>query len=235
MRTIHLVCACAASAALAAPAAAQPGTEVTGSTATARVTEPTVARAAPAVGARRVLDLMPYTAFSRRDQVLMVTGDATDDSGRPWVRVMLPVRPSGTEGWVPASQVKRSAVHSRIRVVLGAKRLELWRNGRRVLSTRAAVGTGSTPTPVGAFAVQDPVTTPASARGVYGPYIITLTAYSSVLKTFMGGNGLVAIHGTSDTGSLGRAASHGCVRISNSALVKVRPYADAGVPVDIVR
>ena len=226
-----LVAACACAG---APAAA-PAATVPGSSQTARVFVPTVARAAPGVGARPVMRLHSYTAFSRVNQVLMVTGEATDPAGRRWVRVALPKRPNGASGWVPASHVALKTIRVRIRVRLGARTLEIWRSGRRVFQTRVGVGTGATPTPRGSFAVQDPVPTLASERPVYGPYIITLTAYSNVLRSFLGGNGLVAIHGTSDRSSIGRAVSHGCIRVPNGALRRVRAAAAAGVPVDIVR
>lgn len=222
-------CACAGVPAAAAAAAVETSSQ------TARVLGPTVARAAPAAGARTVMSLHPYTAFSRVNQVLMVTGKATDPAGRRWFRVALPKRPNGTSGWVPASHVAVRTIRVRIRIRLGARRLEVWRSGRRVFQTRVGVGTGATPTPRGRFAVQDPVPTLASERPVYGPYIITLTAYSNVLKRFLGGNGLVAIHGTSDRSSIGRAVSHGCIRVPNAALRRVRAAAAAGVPVDIVR
>lgn len=205
---------------------------------TARILEPVTARTAPTATAHRAARLLHYTAFSRRPQVLMVTGSAEETlaSGgtRSWVRVQLPTRPNGSQGWVPRTAVTLGATRIRIRVVLGAKRVEIVRDGKVSDSFRAAVGTGSTPTPTGNFAVQDPVVAGAAESTYLGPYIITLTAYSSVLRSFMGGNGLVAIHGTNAPGSLGQAVSHGCVRISNDAVRTLWKVADPGTPVDIV-
>jgi lipoprotein-anchoring transpeptidase ErfK/SrfK len=206
---------------------------------TARILEPVTARTAPSATARRAGRLQHYTAFSRRPQVLMVTGNAEETlrSGatRAWVRVQLPTRPNGSQGWVPQDFVSLAPTSIRIRVRLGAKRVEIVRDGATIKSFRAAVGTGSTPTPVGNFAVQDPVVAGPAESTYLGPYIITLTAYSSVLRSFMGGNGLVAIHGTNAPGSLGRAVSHGCVRISNTAVRTLWKFADPGTPVDIVK
>jgi lipoprotein-anchoring transpeptidase ErfK/SrfK len=44
----------------------------------------------------------------------------------------------------------------------------------------------------------------------------------------------VLIHGTSDYASIGRAASHGCVRMRNEDIVKFFPLVGVGVPVQIV-
>jgi lipoprotein-anchoring transpeptidase ErfK/SrfK len=72
-------------------------------------------------------------------------------------------------------------------------------------------------------------------RSYLGPYILTLTAYSEVLSSFMGGNGLVAIHGTDAPGLLGRAVSHGCIRVSNTVVRRLYSVVHPGTPVEIVR
>ena len=168
----------------------------------------------------------------------MVTGNAEqtlrNGTTRGWVRVQLPKRPNGSQGWVPREAVALAATSVRIRVRLGAKRVEVVREGKTIKSFKAAVGTGNTPTPTGGFAVQDPVTAGPAQSSYLGPYIITLTAYSTVLRSFMGGDGLVAIHGTNAPSQLGTAASHGCVRVSNSAIRTLRTFAEPGIPVDIV-
>jgi lipoprotein-anchoring transpeptidase ErfK/SrfK len=231
---------CASSFALAigaVPVAPPAGTDPTLSW-TARILEPVTARTAPSAKAKRAARLFHYTAFSRRPQVLMVTGNAEETlrngSTRGWVRVQLPKRPNGSQGWVPREAVVMAATNVRIRVRLGAKRVEVLREGRTIKSFKAAVGTGNTPTPTGGFSVQDPVTSGPAQATYLGPYIITLTAYSAVLRTFMGGDGLVAIHGTNAPSQLGRAVSHGCIRISNDAIRTLRTFADPGIPVDIV-
>jgi lipoprotein-anchoring transpeptidase ErfK/SrfK len=84
------------------------------------------------------------------------------------------------------------------------------------------------------FAIQDPVPSAASQRAYLGPYILTLTAYSPVLTSFMGGNGLVAIHGTDANHLLGGAVSHGCIRVSNQAVTRLYRSVRPGVPVEIL-
>lgn len=202
---------------------------------TAEILGPVAARRGPSPSSAVITQLMPYTAYSRRQQVLLVTGEASEASGRPWVRVHLPSRPNGLQGWVPRASVQIRGTQTRIKVLLASRRVELWRSGTRVRSFRAAVGTGNTPTPVGHFAIQDPVTSDAHARSYLGPFILTLTAHSTVLRSFMGGDGLVAIHGTNAPGLLGQAVSHGCIRVSNSDVAALRRYALPGVPVDIIR
>ncbi len=224
-------------AALASTAVAGPSTQLSAPSEslawTARVLYPVAGRAAPSPRGDVVDRVMHYTAFSRRPQVLMVTGSNQDEQGRDWVRVQLPVRPNGTDVWVPADAVQLSATGLRIRVRTGSRRVEVWRDGHLLRSFRAAVGTGGTPTPHGLFAIQDPVVSTEYQRGYLGPYILTLTAHSTVLREFMGGDGLVAIHGTNAPGLLGQAVSHGCIRVSNDAVRALWKVARPGTPVQI--
>lgn len=59
-------------------------------------------------------------------------------------------------------------------------------------------------------------------RGVYGPRFIRLN--TPVTRT-------VGIHGTNSPGSLGRRASHGCVRLHNNSILDLVKYAKKGMPV----
>jgi lipoprotein-anchoring transpeptidase ErfK/SrfK len=223
----------AGGAAVAAGAPA-PGPPTPADAWTAALTRPTVARAAPRADAARVAGVPRWTAFWRRPQRLLVLSRVVRDAdGRGWVKVRLPGRPNGSSGFVPTSVVRLKRTTVRVRVRVGARRVEIWRSGRRIAAYRAAVGTSSTPTPRGLFAVQDPVPSSPSQRSYLGPYIITLTAYSPVLSSFMGGNGLVAIHGTSAGHLLGRAVSHGCVRVGNRALARLYRMVTPGTPVEI--
>jgi lipoprotein-anchoring transpeptidase ErfK/SrfK len=201
-------------------------------TLTARVAFPIVARQAPRDGGAPVATLIGTTPYSHRAQILMVTGRAVDPTGASWVRVRLPERPNGAAGWVPVSDVRLAGTRQRIVVDLGARTLEVWRGPVRLVSWAAGVGRPQTPTPTGHFAISDALRTLPAWRGVYGEHTITLTAHSSVLESFMGGNGLVAIHG-GNTGRVGRAASNGCVILSAPHLTRLRRYARPGTPVII--
>jgi lipoprotein-anchoring transpeptidase ErfK/SrfK len=45
----------------------------------------------------------------------------------------------------------------------------------------------------------------------------------------------VAIHGTNEPWLIGKAVSHGCVRMRNQDVLAVSRYAPAGSPVEIVK
>lgn len=206
-------------------------------TVTARVVAPANALGAPRSGARPKMRLYGATAWSRSAQRLMVTGRYVDRGGRKWVRVQLPIRPNQASGWVRADRVALSVTRVRFEVHLRSRTFEVWRGTRRLATFRAGVGRAATPTPAGRFAIEDPFVTLPEWRGVYGRYTLTLTAHSPALRSFMGGNGLVAIHGTGRGMGwrVGAASSNGCVVLSERALAVAARFAKAGTPVLITR
>jgi lipoprotein-anchoring transpeptidase ErfK/SrfK len=150
-----------------------------------------------------------------------------------WYHVQLPVRPNGVTGYVRASSVILERVRSRIVVDLSSRRLTYFRNGRRILRTTVAVGAPATPTPTGLYYVNQ-LLVPAEASGPYGPGAIGISAFSDVLTGWVQG-GPVAIHGTNEPWSIGRAVSNGCIRVRNPVLLRLFHATAAGTPVLIRR
>jgi hypothetical protein len=148
-----------------------------------------------------------------------------------WYRVQLPIRPNGAAGWVRARDVWVGKVDTRIAVDLSERRLTLFRDGRRVLTATVAVGTSATPTPTGRFYVNQRLI-PAETGGPFGPGAIGISAFSDVLTGWAQG-GPIAIHGTNQPWSIGKAASNGCIRVRNDVLKRIFDTAYAGTPVVI--
>lgn len=148
-----------------------------------------------------------------------------------WYRVQLPIKPNGVTGYVRATAVDTGRVRSRVLVDLSAKRLTLFRNGRPALRTTVAVGSSATPTPTGRYYVNQRLI-PADASGPYGPAALGISAYSNVLTGWVQG-GPVAIHGTNEPWSIGRAVSNGCIRVHNDVLRRLFRVTPAGTPVVI--
>lgn len=236
-RFVRVPAAVAAVLTCAVPAVAHDATERVLPTVTARVVMPATALGAPRVGAVAKMRLVGATAWSGTTQRLMVTGTHVDGRGREWVRVQLPVRPNQSNGWVRADHLRLSTTRVRIEVHLRSRRLQIWSGARRVADFPAGVGRPGTPTPVGRFAIQDPLPTLPGWRSVYGRWTLTLTAHSNALRRFMGGDALVAIHGAGSgrTWRVGTASSFGCVILAEPALALAARYAMAGTPVIIDR
>jgi lipoprotein-anchoring transpeptidase ErfK/SrfK len=206
------------------------------------------------VGSRRVAwaatAVRPTTAFRRPGgepirrfgllnangvpTVFGVLGERLDRQCRvTWLRVALPIRPNGATGWVAAARVQRIAVHTRIVVDLSERRVRLYRGGRLVLSSPAAIGSSATPTPLGRYYVNQRLI-PEDPGGPYGPGAVGISAFSPVLTGWAQG-GPIAIHGTNEPWSIGHAVSNGCIRLPNPILRRLFRQALAGTPVVITR
>jgi len=153
------------------------------------------------------------------------------DCSETWYRVQLPLRRNGITGWVRSADVDIASLATRIVVDVSARRLTLFRRGRAVLATTVAVGSPATPTPTGSFYVNQRLL-PRRPNGPYGPAAIGISAYSNVLTGWTQG-GPVAIHGTNEPESIGRAVSNGCIRVRNGVDLILFHAALAGTPVII--
>jgi hypothetical protein len=230
--------AAAASPGSGAPQQAEPARDPFALTARvahlAQVVVPTPVRTRPGAGSRRGR-LGTEARWGGGPVRLLVLRSALDRRGRRWLRVRLPQRPNDRAGWILADHTRGRSTPWRIVISTSARTVEVRRAGRRVRRFRAVVGTPSTPTPHGLFAINERI---RQAGGVLGPWALHLTAHSRVLDNFGGGEGRVAIHGRSGAllaDPLGSAASHGCIRIGNRAVSWLARRAIEGTPVVVRR
>ena len=189
------------------------------------------ARRSPEKAARVVRVLTEFRS-DYRPRVVLVLETRITPSGTEWYHVSLPGRPNGQHGWIPSEAVRLRRVVNRIVVHRDARRLEVRRLADAKVLFRApvAVGTPDAPTPLGRnFYVQWRLT---PNDPFFGPFALETSAYSR-LSDWPGG-GIVGIHGTSLPGLIGRAVSHGCIRMLNEDVVQLRRLAAVGTPVDIV-
>jgi len=179
----------------------------------------------------------PVSAFERTNAngvvtVFGVLGAIRDERCRPaWYRVQLPIRPNGATGYVPADRVSLFRVRTHIEVDLSARQIDFFRGGRRVLRVSAAIGKSATPTPVGRYYINQRLLS-SNPSGPFGPGAIGISAFSPVLTGWTQG-GPIAIHGTNDPGSIGRAESYGCLRIENRHAERMLRANSEGTPVVI--
>lgn len=148
-----------------------------------------------------------------------------------WYRVQLPLKPNGATGFVRASALQVQTVDTRIEVDVSRRTLAFFKGGRREWTATVAVGSPSTPTPIGRFYV-DQRLVPEDTSGPFGPGAIGISAFSNVLTGWAQG-GPVAIHGTNEPWSIGHAVSNGCIRLPNATLARLFKVAVAGTPVII--
>jgi lipoprotein-anchoring transpeptidase ErfK/SrfK len=193
----------------------------------------TVARSAPG-GSGVVARLDTSVRAGGGPTDLLVLGSRRV-AGQKWLRVLLPIRPNGSTGWIGASTAVTHATPWRIVVSTESRTVQVLRAGRAVRTFSAVVGAPATPTPHGLFAVLERIPL-ADPDGFYGSWILTITGHSNVYRTFQGGDGRVAIHGrggASLASPLGSAASNGCVRMDNAGVDWLAGVAAPGTPVVI--
>jgi lipoprotein-anchoring transpeptidase ErfK/SrfK len=214
------------------PAAAEPGPPTPKVAWVGRLLLPVVARRAPSESARRRTVLQPIAPLGRGPTVLTITRSVVK-RGRRWVEVLLPIRPNGVRGWVPAGVLRMRRTPIRVVIDVSERRLTVFRSNRPVIRAPVAVGKPGTETPRNDdFAIAELI--PTHTPGAFlGPIVMPITGYSERLNEFAGGNGRVAIHGTSLPELIGTAASNGCIRMRNRDIVRVARVARPGTPVKI--
>ncbi|MGI9080368.1 MAG: L,D-transpeptidase [Acidimicrobiales bacterium] len=153
-----------------------------------------------------------------------------------WLKVLVPIRPNGSTGWIRRSDVELTTHDFRMLVELGAHRLTVWK-GETVFDTEPiGIGRDTAPTPPGQYYTRE-LLKPTNPGGAYGPYAYGLSGYSEVIFEFsengLKGDGRFAIHGTNDPSSIGQSHGNGCIRISNEAITKLATSLPIGVPVEI--
>jgi lipoprotein-anchoring transpeptidase ErfK/SrfK len=150
-----------------------------------------------------------------------------------WVQVMLPTRPNGSVGWLRAQAVVLRADHYSVTVDLAHRRLRLRRGVRTVLRAAIGVGRAATPTPTGLYYVTELLRQP-DPQGTYGPWAFALSAHSTVLSHFGGGDGQIGLHGTNDPAGVGHTVSHGCIRVRNDVISRLAAIVPLGTPVRVI-
>ena len=190
------------------------------------------AHRAPNAGSPQVSQVSAHRPITGERTTLPVLTRSIGAGGVRWLQVMLPGRPDGLTGWISEKGTTELVTPWHIVVDLGARRVSVYENGRRARSFPAVVGKPSTPTPTGAFFVEEVVQMASSEPGA--PFALALSARSNVFQEFEGGPGQIGIHGRNNLGgTLGAAESHGCVRLATLSIDWLAARIHPGTPVTI--
>jgi len=171
---------------------------------TVQVTRPVRLRATP--GGAVVGGILPRTEF-RSATILPVVAQRDG-----WLGVISRELPNGRIGWI-AANTRLVAYRTSWSVVASLSRREVVvrETGRVMQRFPVAIGSPSTPTPTGRFAVTDKLLT-EDPSSPYGCCILALSAHQPNTPQGWGGGNRVAIHATSLPETIGTAASLGCLR-----------------------
>lgn len=190
-----------------------------------------IARKTPDPRAKAVARLRLKTQDGT-DELLAVLARTTDDAGRVWLRVRLPILPNNSTGWVTEDALGRlHRVRTWLRIDTKRLQAKLIRSGRLVFRSRIGIGKKQWPTPKGNFYIRDRLQgfPPGS---IYGAMAFGLNARSAVLTDWPGG-GFVGIHGTNQPYLLPGRVSHGCIRMRDRDILRLSRLMPVGTPVTV--
>lgn len=185
--------------------------------------------ARPDTTARVKTRLAPTTSSGYPTLVLLDT--VRDTGSATWYRVWLALRPNGSRGWIREGDLGFYTTPARIVIDLSERQLVVYRRGRWIESYPVAIGRPGLDTPTGFFFVNQKLRPPARG-GPYGVLALGISAFQPALPNWPEG-GPVAIHGTNEPHLIGKAVSHGCVRMHNRDILDVSEMVPAGSPVVI--
>ena len=134
----------------------------------------------------------------------------------------------------PKSATGTNATRRQKRVVLVSipdRKLALLEDGKVTKVYRVAVGSSASPSPSGEFQIVNRITNPT----YYHPHVVIPASEESPIGTrWVGLNRKgYGIHGTNELRSIGRAASHGCIRMSNRDIAQLFEMVRIGDLVEI--
>jgi len=183
----------------------------------------------PSRSARVLAQLAAFTANGYPTVVLV--DETRDVGGQTWRRVWLAKRPNGTRGWVEDGPLAFYPTTTRIVIDLSQRTLSVDKRGVRVADFPVAVGKPGLATPTGFFFVTQKLR-PPSPNGVYGALALGTSAFQPKLSYWPLG-GPVGIHGTNEDALIGKAVSHGCVRMHNKDILELSRLVPTGSPIVI--
>jgi len=164
---------------------------------------------------------------------LVLVDTIKEIDGEPWYRVRVAMRPNGSRGWVRQGQLSFYTTTAKIVIDLSERRLRVYRRGELKGEFPVAVGRRGMETPTGYFFINQKLRPPYSG-GAFGVLAIGISAFQPKLPDWVQG-GPVAIHGTNQDELIGKAVSHGCVRMHNQDVLAVSRWVPSGSPVIVER
>jgi len=213
----------------------------------ALVTLPAAAAEA-AVSTERATSAKPLTARlldraqlrTRPGGRIVTTLDTLTEYGSPrvlsvvarrgrWLGVLSESMPNGRAGWIPAAAAELRRPRYGLELDRSERLLTVRRDGRVTRRIRVAVGKASTATPVGLYAVTD-VLRIAGGSAAYGCCALPITGHAPNVPP---DRNRLGIHGTSAEGTIGSAASAGCMRGRSADMRWLVGRIPAGTPLRI--
>jgi lipoprotein-anchoring transpeptidase ErfK/SrfK len=146
-----------------------------------------------------------------------------------WLAVITPELANGRVGWIRARGVTFLRNAYTVRISLHRREAVVLRGARAVQRFTVGIGGPGSPTPVGRYAVTDRL----YMRGTraYGCCVLALSGHQPRTPPEWTGGDRLAIHGTDEPSTVGRAASLGCLRARRADALRLVRTVPLGTPV----
>jgi lipoprotein-anchoring transpeptidase ErfK/SrfK len=180
-------------------------------------------------GGGPIVGWMP--AVSRYYGVPLVAWVLQQSKDHRYGRVTIPYSGANRTGWIPLAGLARHSTPYRVDVDLSEHRITVTRRGAVVFRAWGATGAPGSSTPTGRFFVTDRI--PFARGSALGTFAFGISGVQPDLPPGWQGGDQLAIHGTNEPWTIGRSTSAGCVRVSEDALAKLKPWLGLGTPVII--
>jgi hypothetical protein len=178
-------------------------------------------------GGRVVSRLPAWTEFGSPRSLAVL------DRRDGWLGVSTTALPNDRLGWIDPAAGRLAYRHTRVelRADLSRRELSVLSHGRVLRRIRVTIGSPSSPTPTGRFAVTDKLRG-ADFGSYYGCCILAISGRQTHLPPGWQGGDLLAIHG-GPAWSLGRQLSAGCLHAPESDLRWLIRRIPLGTPITI--
>ena len=154
---------------------------------------------------------------------------------RGWVSVLHDALPNGAAGWLRARDVRVTTTPWRLRVDRSDRMAVLLRGRRVVERFRVGIGTPTSPTPLGRFAITDRMVTRGASKANYGCCILALSGRQPSLPAGWRGGDRLALHGSPGDADIGAADTAGCMTARSAVLRRLLRRVPVGTRVDVRR
>jgi lipoprotein-anchoring transpeptidase ErfK/SrfK len=189
----------------------------------------TIYKAPGVTNLQKVKVLKDPAADGTRGVVLGYDANVTGVVG--WMYVHYADRSNRAVGWVRVKDVQGITNQYAIYLNRAARQLAVVKNLTTCWGVfPVAVGAPATPTPRGTFYVNDRIPAPNAA---YGHFLLGTNAYSPDFVKFNNLDAAIGLHGTNDPGSIGKAVSHGCIRMNVAQHDRLFRVVNVGTPIFI--
>ncbi len=149
------------------------------------------------------------------------------------IRVLLPVRPNGSIGWIDRTKLELRRNDYRIEINRQTFALQVFNRNKVVRDVKIGIGDDETPTPQGIYYTLY-AGKPRNPNTVYGAFVIGLSGFSEVLEDFKGGEARLGLHGTNRPDLLGEKISKGCIRMADTDVTFLVDTLPLGTPVHVI-